>query len=135
MNGQFTRVTAAIIRKEDKLLICQRKAGRAFALKWEFPGGKLEPGESPELCLKRELREELGIDASVGSEVFRTDFRYANGFQVRLLFFRVNEFRGIPENLAFERIAWVVPGELSRYDFLEADQILIERIDHHEVCL
>ncbi len=135
MNGQFTWVTAAIIRKEDKLLICQRKAGRAFEFKWEFPGGKLEPGESPEVCLNRELQEELGIDASIGAEVFRTDFRYANGFQVRLLFFQVKGFRGVPQNLAFEQIAWVRPGELSRYDFLEADQILIERIDRNEVHL
>jgi 8-oxo-dGTP diphosphatase len=127
-------VTAGVIRQGEKLLVCQRKAGSPFALKWEFPGGKLEPGESPEGCLQRELREELGIEATVGPEIFRTDFRYPNGFAVRLLFFRVDDFRGIPENLAFEQIAWVDLAELSQYDFLEADQSFIQRMQQNEVC-
>ncbi len=128
-------VTAGIIRRGKQLLICQRKAGSRFELKWEFPGGKLEPGESPQCCLARELEEELGIDAAIGAELHRTDFRYANGFAVRLLFFSVESCRGAPENLAFERIAWVKESDLLDYDFLDADRDFIQRIETGEVRL
>ena len=135
MDDRVTLVTAGIIRDRERLLICQRQAGSRFGLKWEFPGGKLEPGESPEACLRRELTEELGIAAVIGPELHRTDFRYPNGFTVRLMFFRVHGFTGTPENLAFEQIAWVLPAELPDYDFLEADRDLIQRMIRGEVCL
>ncbi len=121
-------VTAGILADGDRVLICQRPATAGFPLKWEFPGGKVESGESPEACLQRELREELAIEADVGPEVYRTEHRYPNGFAVRLLFFRVHRFSGTPSNLAFERIEWARRDELPGYDFLEADRELVDRI-------
>ena len=119
------RVTAGIIRDGDKVLVCQRRRGGAFELKWEFPGGKMEDGEEPAACLARELREELAIEAAIGPEVYRTSHRYANGFHVELLFYRVDHFRGSPENRGFEAVRWASPAELPGLDFLEADRELV----------
>lgn len=126
-------VTAGILSDGDRVLICQRRAGSQFPLKWEFPGGKIEEGESPEACLHRELSEELAIEAEVGPEIYRTEHRYPSGFAVRLLFFRIIRSSGTPTNHAFERIEWVRQADLCAYDFLEADRELIERMVRGEV--
>jgi len=131
----MTLVTAGILIDEDRVLVCQRRAGARFGLKWEFPGGKVEPAESPEGCLRRELAEELGIQAEVGREIYRIDHQYPNGFAVRLLFFRVLSYTGTPVNRAFERIAWLRPEEFAGYDFLEADRELVERMARGEISL
>ncbi len=126
-------VTAGILRNGGRVLVCQRKAGDRFGLKWEFPGGKVEAGETPESCLRRELAEELGIDADVGPEVHRTDHRYPNGVTVRLLFFRILGFAGVPENREFERFTWARPDELPAFDFLDADKEVVDRLARGEV--
>jgi len=126
-------VTAGILTDGDRVLVCQRKAGDRFGLKWEFPGGKVEAGETPAACLRRELAEELGIDAEVGPEVHRTDYRYPNGVTVRLLFFKIVRYSGVPRNLEFERFAWARPDELSGFDFLEADREVVDRLARGEV--
>ncbi len=127
-------VTAGILIDGGRVLVCQRRAGSRFGLKWEFPGGKIEPGESPEACLERELMEELGVRVAVGPEVHRTDHRYPDGFAVRLLFFRVPRYSGILQNLAFERIEWIWPRDLPVYDFLEADRAVVQRIACGEIA-
>jgi 8-oxo-dGTP diphosphatase len=129
----MTLVTAGILTDEGRILICQRRAGTRFGLKWEFPGGKVEDGESPEGCLRRELAEELGIEAEVGPEIYRIDHEYPDAFAVRLLFFRVLSYMGTPTNRAFERIAWVRGEELAGYDFLEADRGLLARMARGEI--
>jgi 8-oxo-dGTP diphosphatase len=129
----MTLVTAGILVDENRVLICQRRAGARFGLKWEFPGGKVEDGESPEACLHRELHEELSVEAEVGPEIYRTTHRYPDGFAVRLLFFRILRYAGTPLNRAFERIIWVLPAELAAFDFLEADRELVERMARGEV--
>ena len=126
-------VTAAILTNDERLLVCQRKAGSRFGLKWEFPGGKVEAGESPEACLRRELFEELCIRAEIGPEIYRTEHRYSEGFLVRLLFFRVQQYTGVPTNHAFERIEWARRDELAGYDFLDADRELVERMTRGEI--
>lgn len=126
-------VTAGILVDENRVLICQRRAGTRFGLKWEFPGGKVEDGESPEACLRRELHEELSVEAEVGPEIYRTTHRYPDGFAVRLLFFRILRYAGTPLNRAFERIIWVQPAELAAFDFLEADRELVERMARGEI--
>jgi 8-oxo-dGTP diphosphatase len=126
-------VTAGILTDGDRILVCQRRAGSRFGLKWEFPGGKAEDGEAPEACLRRELFEELGIEAEVGPEVYRTEHRYPDGFDVRLLFFRVLRFSGRPQNIAFERIEWTRTSDLPGYDFLEADRELVGRMARGEI--
>ncbi len=124
----MTVVTAGILRDRDRVLVCQRRAGGQFGLKWEFPGGKVEPGETPEECLRRELREELGILVEVGPEIYRTEHRYPDGFAVRLIFFGVLRHAGRPENRAFEQIEWARVSDLPRLDFLEADRELVDRL-------
>jgi 8-oxo-dGTP diphosphatase len=126
-------VTAGILTDGERILICQRKAGDRFGLKWEFPGGKVEAAETPEACLHRELAEELGIEAEIGPEVHRTDYRYQNGLAVRILFFTVLRYSGVPANRDFERMAWVLRAELPEFDFLEADRELVDRLTRGEV--
>jgi len=113
-------VVAAVIERDGKVLICQRKGGR-HALKWEFPGGKIELSEEPRAALARELREELAIDARIGDELHRQEVRYGSGPVINLSFFRVTSFTGEPVNLQFERIEWADPRTLPNYDFLEGD--------------
>jgi 8-oxo-dGTP diphosphatase len=118
-------VVAALIWREGRVLVCQRRQSDAFAGKWEFPGGKIQPGEEPRAALARELHEELGIHATIGAEIWRTEHQYPGHFPVRLTFFEVIDFEGIPENRAFEQIVWARPTDLAQYDFLEADRPLI----------
>ena len=114
-------VVAAVIERGGKILICQRKPGGRHALKWEFPGGKVELGEDPAAALKRELREELGIDADIGLEAARYDVRYGEGPVIHLRFYNVMEYRGDLRNLDFAQIVWAAPEGLLDYDFLEGD--------------
>jgi 8-oxo-dGTP diphosphatase len=125
-------VVAAVIeraRPEGSLiLIGQRKPGGRHALKWEFPGGKVERGEQAREALARELREELGIEARIGDEIERYDFSYNAGNVTRLIFFHVTEFTGEPVNLDFAQIAWVDRKRLPDYDFLEGDVEFVRRL-------
>ena len=85
------QVVAALILKDGKVLVCQRTRHQSMPLKWEFPGGKIEDGEQPRDALRRELEEELGIDAQIGEEVARIRHDYKNGGAVELRFYVVNE--------------------------------------------
>lgn len=121
-------VVAALIQRADELLVCQRKKGDSFALKWEFPGGKVQDGEAPAAALARELREELGVDSRIGDQVYRTCHRYAgHPGEVELIFFSasLSDLASI-RNLAFETIEWAPLQTLPGYDFLPADGELIE---------
>jgi len=122
-------VAAALIRCEGKLLICQRKRGTSFALMWEFPGGKVKQGETPEQALARELTEELGAEAKIGGEVYRTRHRYAEMEEpIELIFFRAVIDAKSARNLVFEQIEWREAESLPELDFLPADKELIERL-------
>lgn len=122
-------VAAALIESGGRLLVCQRRRGDAFELMWEFPGGKLQPGESPAEALRRELREELGVRATIGPEVYRTRHRYAEMDEpIELIFFAAQVEPGAVENLAFEQIEWREAASLSALNFLPADRELIERL-------
>jgi 8-oxo-dGTP diphosphatase len=141
------RVAAALIVQRDKasagartsgsgdlkLLICQRTRHQPFPLKWEFPGGKIEPGEQPRDALRRELEEELGIDATIGDELTRIRHTYARGGSVELRFFVVHDFAGAIENRIFKDVRWVARHDLPQFDFLEADAGLVEAIARGEV--
>ena len=117
----ITTVAAAVIEQDGRVLICRRRADQDHPGKWEFPGGKLEPGEQPAESLRRELREELGIEALVGSEITRYEYRYPGRKTIRLIFFRVSEFTGNPDYSQFEQVEWEPHRDLPRYDFLEGD--------------
>ena len=120
-------VVAALIESEGKILVCQRKREGAFGLMWEFPGGKQEQSETPSEALARELREELGVEARIGAEVYRTRHEYAEMREpIELLFFEAKAEPGQMQNLVFERIEWRSPESLTDLIFLPADRELIE---------
>jgi 8-oxo-dGTP diphosphatase len=120
------RVVAAIILKDGKILVCQRTRHQVMPLKWEFPGGKIETGEQPRDALRRELDEELGIDATVGEEVARIQHNYKGGGSVELRFYLVKEYSGEIENRIFQDVQWADRKSLPEYDFLEADLQLVK---------
>jgi 8-oxo-dGTP diphosphatase len=117
----LTTVAAGIIEREGLILIGQRRAGVPHPLKWEFPGGKVEPGETPAEALARELREELDIQCEIGPEITRYEYQYPARPPILLIFFKVDRFLREPRNLAFERVAWAPPRDLPSYEFLEGD--------------
>jgi 8-oxo-dGTP diphosphatase len=119
-------VVAALIWKDGKLLICQRTRHQPMPLKWEFPGGKIEDGEQPRDALRRELDEELGIQAEIGNEVVRLVYQYPSGNGVELRFYDVREYSGELENRIFRDVRWERPAQLPSYDFLEADLKLVK---------
>ena len=122
-------VVAALIYDDGKLLVCQRKRGTSFAMMWEFPGGKVKPGETLGQALVRELEEELGTKATIGSEVYRTQHRYAElSDAIELIFFDARVDPKKVRNLVFEEILWRYPSSLLELNFLPADKELIEKL-------
>jgi 8-oxo-dGTP diphosphatase len=122
-------VVAALIRDDGKVLVCQRKRGTSFALMWEFPGGKVKPAETLEQALVRELEEELGAEATIGSEMYRTQHRYAElSDAIELVFFNAQLDPSKVRNLVFEEILWRDPPSLPELNFLPADKELIEKL-------
>lgn len=119
-------VTAAVIERAGSLLVARRLPGSRMGGCWEFPGGKCEPGETPERCLARELREELGASALVHEEIFRTT--HADGERVlELRFFRC-ELLTEPVPLLGQEMQWVPRARLAALTFPPADRELVERI-------
>lgn len=113
-------VTAAIMQIDGKILIARRKKGDALENKWEFPGGKLEQGETPEQCLVRELQEEFGIRTQVKEFFASSIFAYKH-IAIELLAYDVEYVSGQFHLNEHQEIQWVRPEELDRYDFSEAD--------------
>jgi len=127
-------VTAGIVIDGDRVLICQRHHSDPYGMQWEFPGGKVEEGEELRASLRRELAEELAIQAEIDEEVFRLHHQYPDR-AVDVVFFAVRKFRGTIRNQVFEAIAWVDRSRLSQFNFLEADRELVRRLSHDEIDL
>jgi len=125
-------VTAGILTDGHKILVCQRHRSDSYGLQWEFPGGKVRDGEGMKESLRRELAEELQIDADVGDEVFRLRHRYPDRY-VEVVFFSVRSYRGTMANRVFEAVEWAAREQLPEYDFLEADRELVVRIARGEI--
>jgi 8-oxo-dGTP diphosphatase len=128
-------VVAAVILRDGCVLACQRSRSGKFPLKWEFPGGKVQNGESPEAALVRELREELAVSASVGEEIYRGSYKYPEmPFAIELIFF-VATIKGEIDNRVFEAIEWVAPEKLPEMNFLDADRDLISKLATGDIQL
>lgn len=119
-------VVAGVIESEGKILVCQRRRGDTFELMWEFPGGKLEAEETPAEGLARELREELGVEAEAGAELFRTRHRYAELSEpIELIFMAATVDAGEIRNNVFESLEWRAASTLAELNFLPADREFI----------
>ena len=119
-------VVAALAAKEGRLLIAQRPMGRHMGGKWEFPGGKLEKGETPEAAPRRELNEELGVDADIGPIRAAIPFSYPEK-DVLLLFYSAR-LMGEPKPIDEAALAWVTPDELAGYDLAPVDALMAKRL-------
>jgi 8-oxo-dGTP diphosphatase len=125
---KVVEVVAGLIFDQDRLLVCQRSLQSSFPLKWEFPGGKVEKGEAYEAALRRELKEELGIEAYRLKQVFRHEHLYPGISRVQLTFFQVMDYSGDLSNRVFQQIKWISIGQLDQLDFLEADLPLVQKL-------
>lgn len=124
-NAEKTRVIAAVIEREGRLLLCQRPAGKRHAGLWEFPGGKFLPGESVLAAAQRELDEELGVEATAAGDLLLAVPDPGSAFVVE--FYRV-EIAGDPTPLEHAALAWVRPEELAGYPLAPSDRAFVERL-------
>lgn len=121
------KVTAGILERDGRVLIARRKPGRHMGRKWEFPGGKIEPGETPEQSLARELQEELGVRAHVGEFLCRASYE-GDGVSLELLVYRVREFDGTPALREHDELRWVMPAELRSFEFADSDRNVVDTL-------
>ena len=132
------QVVAAILLRQDRVLICQRREDQPFALQWEFPGGKVEPGEEPAAALQRELDEELGIRAVIGPKIATVRHQYRKEgrneeLSVELHFYLVRDFSGEIDNRIFRQLRWEERALLDVESFLEADRELVRKLKSDEL--
>jgi len=120
-------VAGLVIGEGDRVLITQRRADQALPLQWEFPGGKVEPGEAPVDALVRELREELGVTVAVG-RIWDVLFHAYPAFDLVMLVYVCRIVDGSPRAVEVADLAWVPPRDLARWDILPADRPLVERL-------
>lgn len=121
------KVTAAVIEKDGKILIAKRRKGDLHGGRWEFPGGKIDLGETPQECLKRELKEELGIEAEIGDLICESQFKYML-VPLELLVYKAEHISGEFQTLDHDELKWVEPSELDKYDFVKADVTVVKKL-------
>jgi 8-oxo-dGTP diphosphatase len=123
------RIGAAIIwNQSGQVLIDKRKAGGAMGGLWEFPGGKIEPGETVAECIIREIREELAIEITVGEHLISIEHIYAT-FQITLIAHHCQHISGTPQPIESDEIRWVNVGDLAGYQFPAANLAIIEALE------
>jgi 8-oxo-dGTP diphosphatase len=126
-------VTAAIIKRDGRILIAKRSSTSSLPNKWEFPGGKVESGETPEECLQRELREEFEIDATIEDFFGESVYNYDHG-SIRLIAYRVHTDEDIVVLNAHDDVQWVPAEQLLEYDLAPADIPIAREIIKHNSC-
>ena len=124
----MTEVVAALIWERGKFMICQRPAGKARGLLWEFVGGKVEPGETKADALVRECREELGVTVGVGGAFMEVTHEYPD-LTVHLTLFNAEIASGTPQKLEHNDIRWISPEEIDAYDFCPADEVILQKLN------
>lgn len=127
MTINICKVTAAVIEKDGKILIAKRRIGDRHGGRWEFPGGKIDSGETPEECLKRELKEELGIEAEIGELICKSSFKYMF-VPLELLVYSARHISGEFQALDHDELKWVTPSELDKYAFAKADAKVVKTL-------
>ena len=127
MTLKAVEVVAALIWRGERFFVCQRPANKARALLWEFPGGKVDPGESHEEALVRECREELAVDLKVGELYMAVSHPYPD-LQVRLFLYHAQIVKGEPRLLEHADCAWITARELDDFDFCPADEEIIQKL-------
>ena len=127
MTGHKRQVAAAIIEKDSRILIAKRRKGDTLGGKWEFPGGKIEPGETPEECLKRELKEEFDIETEIGALFISTVFIYYL-VPIELLAYKVKHISGDFKINEHDEIAWVSAQDLDSYNLVRADRPIAKAV-------
>jgi 8-oxo-dGTP diphosphatase len=120
-------VAGLIIGDDGRVLITQRRADQALGLHWEFPGGKVEPGEAPVAALERELREEIGVSVTV-ARIWDVLFHAYPAFDLVMLVYPCRIIQGTPRAVEVADLAWAWPHDLARWDILPADRPLVERL-------
>jgi len=122
------KVAVGIIFQNDTLLLCQRMKGARYELQWEFPGGKIESGESVEQGLRRELHEELSIEAGPVKKIETEISHYDDGSTYEVHYCFLSSFTGTPENNVFQEIRWIKARDLRNYDILQGNRDFVERL-------
>ena len=136
MKNKLIKVVVGIIFNDKKILICKRKKDSDHSLKWEFPGGKMKSDEEPIFALTRELKEELTIDIS--EPIFLTDY-FFEYFELKkkihLFFYAILKYNNQIQNILHKDLKWIEIQELSNYDFIEGDQLIIQKLIKNEFKL
>ncbi len=124
----MTKVAVGILKKNGKILACQRKRGSRYELKWEFPGGKVEPGETFAQCLERELFEELSLHVMRIDNIETLQSHYDDGGTYEVAYCTITDFTGELRNNVFEQVKWVTPAELALLDSLEGNAAIVRKL-------
>jgi 8-oxo-dGTP diphosphatase len=128
------KVTAAILEKDGRIIIAQRKRSDHLSGKWEFPGGKIEPGETPEACLARELKEEFEIDVAVGNHLGSTVYHYHH-ISIELMVYQASWVGGTITMNDHNAYRWVSVDQLTEFDFAPADIPFVDMLRRGQIDL
>lgn len=116
------KVAAGVLFAGGRVLLCRRAASARYALQWEFPGGKVEIGETPSEAIAREIREELGVEASIGALLWHEETSYPDGGIFAVSFYLITEWAGDIVNQVFDTVEWTQPDGLAeRYEILQGN--------------
>jgi 8-oxo-dGTP diphosphatase len=129
VSAPIVEVTAAVIVRDQTVLVCQRPAGGHHPGQWEFPGGKVETGETRAAGMRRELREELGIEAEIGAVLWRTEHQYPGRPPFALTFYAIQRYGGTIANRCFADMRWLPLTALGTLEFLEGDRAFIAQLE------
>jgi 8-oxo-dGTP diphosphatase len=129
---KIIKVTAAILVKDGRIIIAQRKSSDHLSSKWEFPGGKIEPGETPEKCLARELKEEFDIDVRVG-EYLGSNIHHYDHISIELMAYRTTWENGTISMIDHKAYRWVTVDQLVEYDFAPADVPFVDMLRRGQI--
>ena len=130
----ITRVTAAILINDEKIIIAKRKSTGKLPNKWEFPGGKIEIDETPEQCLKREMKEEFDIDVSVGEYLGSSIYHYDH-MSIELMAYRTYWEEGEIDLKDHDEFKWISLEQLADFDFAPADLVFVEKLQKGEISI